>query len=46
MPATGDEFSVKLVFVGLTVFYTVTVIGLYRRTSWGRVFGIIACIIP
>jgi len=33
-----------LVFIGLVIFFTLTVVSLYKRKSWGRVLGIIASI--
>ncbi|MEM0896914.1 MAG: hypothetical protein AAGJ79_08500 [Verrucomicrobiota bacterium] len=37
--------GLQLVFIGLAVFYAVTIFGLFKRTSWGRILGIIVCII-
>jgi len=39
------ESAMGLVFIGISVFYAVAVIGMYRRSEWGRVLGIIVCII-
>lgn len=33
------------VFIGMAAFYAAVVIGLFKRTSWGRILGIIVCII-
>ncbi len=33
------------VFIGLALFYLVAIIGMLKRTSWGRVMGIIVCIL-
>jgi hypothetical protein len=38
------EKSTKFAFVGLTVFYAVAVVGLFKRTAWGRIVGIIVCV--
>lgn len=35
----------KPVFIVLAVFYMIAIIGILMRTSWGRVMGIIVCII-
>jgi hypothetical protein len=35
----------KPVFMGLAVFYLVAIIGMLKRTTWGRVMGIIVCIL-
>jgi len=35
----------KGVFIGLAAFYASAAFGLFKRTSWGRVSGIIVCII-
>jgi len=34
----------KPVFMGLALFYLVAIIGIFMRTSWGRIMGIIVCI--
>jgi hypothetical protein len=39
------EKSMKLVSVGQAVFYAVAVVGLFKRTAWGRIVGIIVCVI-
>ena len=44
-PPPEYESSIKPILIGLVVFYSVTVAGLYLRTPWGRVLGIIACVI-
>lgn len=31
-------------FIGLALFYMVAIAGLYKRTSWGKIMGIIICI--
>jgi hypothetical protein len=35
----------KLVFMGLALFYMVAIIGIFKRTSWGRIMGILVCIL-
>jgi ABC-type antimicrobial peptide transport system permease subunit len=45
LPNSAFEPSMKLFFVGLAVFYAVAVVGLFKRTAWGRIIGIIVCII-
>jgi len=42
-----DSEAGALVFVnvGISVFSGVTAFGLFRRASWGRVLGIIACVV-
>ena len=35
----------KVIFIALAVFYAVAVVGLYKRTSWGRILGIITSIL-
>lgn len=37
--------EVKLILLALIAFYVPTIIGLYLRTSWGRILGIIACLL-
>ena len=42
----GDEPVVlKVIFVALVVLYSVTFVGLLKRTSWGRICGIVVCVI-
>ncbi len=36
---------VILIFILLAIFFLFAVFGLYQRTSWGKVLGIIACIL-
>lgn len=43
-PEMGDP-TLRAIFIGLAVFYAIAVIGIYKRTPWGRVLGIIACTI-
>lgn len=45
IPDALEEKSAKYIFIGLIVFYAITLFGLYQRTSWGRILGIIVCII-
>jgi hypothetical protein len=45
IPNTGHVFSMKAGLVGLAVIYAMTVVGLFRRTAWGRILGIIVCVI-
>lgn len=45
LPDTEYESFMRFIFIGLMVFYAAAVIGLYKRTSWGRILGIIACIL-
>jgi hypothetical protein len=45
IPNTGHVFSMKAGLVGLSVIYAMTVVGLFRRTAWGRILGIIICFI-
>jgi FtsH-binding integral membrane protein len=45
LPNADYEPIMKYVFVALAVFYSVAVVGLFQRTSWGRILGIIVCII-
>ena len=33
------------ILIGLAAFYLVTLIGLIKRTSWGRILGIIVCVL-
>lgn len=33
------------VFIGMAAFYAIAAAGLFKRTSWGRILGIIVCII-
>jgi hypothetical protein len=44
MPET-DLGLPKPVFMGLALFYLIAIIGMFMRTSWGRVMGIIVCIL-
>ncbi len=39
------ESTFVALFVGLAVFYGLAIVGLFNRTSWGRVLGIIICIL-
>lgn len=40
----GQEVQVfRYILIGITVFYTITIVGLFLRTSWGRIMGIIVC---
>ena len=43
MPNIGEDLS-EGVLMGLAAVYIVALIGIFRRTSWGRIMGIIACI--
>jgi FtsH-binding integral membrane protein len=45
LPDAEYETSMRFVFVGLTVFYAMAVVGLFKRTAWGRILGIIVCVI-
>ena len=45
LPNAEYEPFIRFVFVGLAVFYAVGVVGLFKRTAWGRILGIIVCII-
>ena len=45
LPDAEYEPFMRFVFVGLAIFYAVAVVGLFRRTAWGRILGIIVCII-
>ena len=45
LPNAEYEPFMRFVFVGLAVFYGVAVVGLFKRTAWGRILGIIVCII-
>src|SRR6266496_947575 len=44
VPDIGHEVP-RVIFIGFAVFIAVAVIGLFTRTSWGRILGIIVCII-
>lgn len=35
----------KFPFAGIAIFYAIAVFGLFKRTAWGRILGIIICII-
>lgn len=35
--------GLRLFFLGLLVFYVFAIVGTLKRTSWGRVLGIICC---
>jgi hypothetical protein len=39
----ADANLPKPVFIGLGLFYLASIIGLFKRTSWGRILGIIVC---
>ncbi|MFT4175933.1 MAG: hypothetical protein QM627_04695 [Luteolibacter sp.] len=43
MPDIGEEIP-RVAFIGMTIFYALAVAGLFRRTSWGRILGIVVCI--
>lgn len=45
LPSEEGEPSLRFIFMGLAVFYAVAIVGLYNRSSWGRILGIIVCII-
>ena len=45
LPDTGYETPMRLILIGLAAFYAVAIVGLSRRTAWGRILGIIVCII-
>lgn len=42
-----DDFrsDARFLFISLLVFYGFTLVGTIRRTAWGRILGIIACVI-
>ena len=44
LPDARRGFAMRFGFGGLAVFYVVTIAGLFRRTAWGRILGIIACV--
>ena len=35
----------KIIYISIGLFYAVAVLGLYKRTSWGRILGIITSIL-
>ncbi len=45
LPVNEGEPSLRFVFIGLAVFYAMAIFGLFNRSSWGRILGIIVCII-
>ena len=45
LPSGEGEPSLRFVFIGLAVFYAIAIFGLFNRSSWGRILGIIVCII-
>lgn len=42
LPSLAD---IRLIIIGIAVYHAVAVTGLVKRTSWGRILGILACII-
>jgi len=40
-----EATSMRYLFIGLGLFYAAAAAGLYNRTSWGRILGIIVSII-
>jgi len=45
LPDTGQETTMKWVFMGLAAFYASAAVGLFRRTAWGRILGIIVSLL-
>ena len=45
LPSDEGSHSLRFVFIGLAVFYAIAIFGLFNRSSWGRILGIIVCII-
>jgi len=45
LPSTEFGLPMRLAFVGITVIYAIAVFGLFKRTSWGRIVGIMICFI-
>lgn len=44
LPNAEYKPFMKFVIVGLAVFYGVAAVGLFKRTAWGRILGIIVCV--
>ena len=40
-----DPVGLKAIFVALLALYSVSFVGVVRRTSWGRIAGIVVCVI-
>ncbi len=40
-----EEFIDRGLVLGMLIFYAFAAVGLIRRTSWGRILGIISCVI-
>ncbi len=45
IPGGGNDTPMTLMFIGLTAFYAVALVGLFKRTGWGRILGIIVSIL-
>ncbi|MGL4400798.1 MAG: hypothetical protein ACRCXD_13080 [Luteolibacter sp.] len=45
MPEADLDGLPKWVFIGLALFYVIAIIGLLKRSSWGRIMGILVCIL-
>ena len=44
IPDMGEDFP-RFLLIGIAAFYAAAIVGLFKRTSWGRILGIIVCIL-
>ncbi len=45
LPGTEFGFPERLIFIVVTIIYAIAAVGLFKRTSWGRIVGIIVSFI-